>query len=68
MAGSANVTPGMYPIDGSGARFCGGRLIQRNIREVVKVHVAVALKHPQTLYYTGDGVHGAGKVISRRRG
>ncbi len=35
--------------------------------EVVKTHVAVSPKHPQTLHYTGDGVFMvSGKIISRR--
>jgi flavin reductase (DIM6/NTAB) family NADH-FMN oxidoreductase RutF len=37
------------------------------IFEVVKAHVAVTPKHPETLHYTGDGVFMlAGKIISRR--
>ncbi|GAA5235877.1 flavin reductase family protein [Verticiella sediminum] len=37
------------------------------IFEVVKAHVAVRPRHPETLHYTGDGVFMvAGKVISRR--
>jgi flavin reductase (DIM6/NTAB) family NADH-FMN oxidoreductase RutF len=37
------------------------------IFEVVKAHVAVSPKHPETIHYTGDGVFVvAGKVISRR--
>jgi flavin reductase (DIM6/NTAB) family NADH-FMN oxidoreductase RutF len=37
------------------------------IFEVVKAHVAVSPKHPETLHYTGDGVFmTAGKIISRR--
>lgn len=38
------------------------------IWEVVKAHVAVSPKHPETLHYTGDGVFMvSGKIISRRR-
>ncbi|HLP96949.1 MAG TPA: flavin reductase family protein [Sideroxyarcus sp.] len=38
------------------------------IWEVVKAHVAVSPKHPQTLHYTGDGEFMvSGKIISRRR-
>ncbi len=37
------------------------------IFEVVKAHVAVRPKYPETLHYTGDGVFMvSGKVISRR--
>jgi flavin reductase (DIM6/NTAB) family NADH-FMN oxidoreductase RutF len=37
------------------------------IFEVVRAHVAVSPRHPQTLHYTGDGVFlVSGKVISRR--
>lgn len=37
------------------------------IFEVVKAHVALSPKHPETLHYTGDGVFVvSGKVISRR--
>jgi len=37
------------------------------IFEVVKAHVAVSPKQPETLHYTGDGVFVvSGKVISRR--
>jgi flavin reductase (DIM6/NTAB) family NADH-FMN oxidoreductase RutF len=37
------------------------------IFEVVKAHVALSPKHPETLHYTGDGVFmAAGKIISRR--
>lgn len=37
------------------------------IFEVVKAHVAVSPKHPETLHYTGDGVFMvSGKTISRR--
>ena len=37
------------------------------IFEVVKAHVAVSPKHPETLHYTGDGVFMvSGKIISRR--
>jgi len=37
------------------------------IFEVVKAHVALSPKHPQTLHYTGDGVFMvSGKIISRR--
>jgi flavin reductase (DIM6/NTAB) family NADH-FMN oxidoreductase RutF len=35
--------------------------------EVVKAHVAVSPRHPQTVHYTGDGVFMvSGKIISRR--
>ena len=38
------------------------------IFEVVKAHVAVSPKHPETLHYTGDGVFMvAGKIISRKK-
>ncbi len=38
------------------------------IWEVVRAHVAVSPKHPQTLHYTGDGVFMvSGKIINRRR-
>jgi flavin reductase (DIM6/NTAB) family NADH-FMN oxidoreductase RutF len=37
------------------------------IFEVVKAHVAVSPRHPETLHYTGDGVFMvSGKTISRR--
>jgi flavin reductase (DIM6/NTAB) family NADH-FMN oxidoreductase RutF len=37
------------------------------IFEVVKAHVAVSPKHPETLHYTGDGVFMvSGKIINRR--
>ncbi len=37
------------------------------IFKIVKVHVAVTPKHPETLHYTGDGVFMvSGKIISRR--
>lgn len=37
------------------------------IFEVVKAHVALAPKYPQTMHYTGDGIFTAtGKVFSRR--
>src|SRR5262249_29648930 len=37
------------------------------IFEVVKAHVAMSPKHPQTLHYTGGGVFMvSGKIISRR--
>ncbi len=37
------------------------------IFEVVKAHVAVKPKHPETLHYTGDGVFMvSGKIISKR--
>jgi hypothetical protein len=37
------------------------------IFEVVKAHVAMSPKHPETLHYTGDGVFMvAGKIVSRR--
>jgi flavin reductase (DIM6/NTAB) family NADH-FMN oxidoreductase RutF len=37
------------------------------IFEVVKAHVAVSPKHPETLHYTGDGVFMvSGRIISRR--
>lgn len=37
------------------------------IFEVVKAHVAVTPKHPETLHYTGDGVFMvAGKIVHRR--
>jgi flavin reductase (DIM6/NTAB) family NADH-FMN oxidoreductase RutF len=37
------------------------------IFEVVKAHVALAPKYPQTMHYTGDGIFTAtGKVLSRR--
>jgi len=37
------------------------------IFEVVKAHVAVRPKHPETLHYTGDGVFMvSGKIVSRR--
>jgi flavin reductase (DIM6/NTAB) family NADH-FMN oxidoreductase RutF len=37
------------------------------IFEVVKAHVALTPKHPETLHYTGDGVFMvSGKIISRK--
>ena len=37
------------------------------IFEIVKAHVALRPKHPETLHYTGDGVFMvAGRVVSRR--
>jgi hypothetical protein len=39
------------------------------IFKIVKAHVAPSPKHPETLYYIGDGVFMiSGKVISRRSG
>jgi flavin reductase (DIM6/NTAB) family NADH-FMN oxidoreductase RutF len=51
-------------------KLVDGSLIERYnffIFEVVKAHVALAPKYPETLHYTGDGVFMvSGRIISRR--
>lgn len=50
--------------------YDGSRIRKNNlfIWEVVKAHVAVSPKHPQTLHYLGHGEFmTAGRVINKRR-